>query len=63
MNEFLAVLGLPRVSPALCSDPFTPVEGMAGQPWFNLPAVLIMAAVTVVLVLGIRESAVPTRCW
>jgi APA family basic amino acid/polyamine antiporter len=57
LNEFLAVLGLPRVSPTLCSDPFTPVEGMAAQPWFNLPAVLIMAAVTVVLVLGIRESA------
>ena len=27
------------------------------QPYFNLPAMLIIAAVTVVLVIGIRESA------
>ena len=32
--------------------------GRHGRPaWFNLPAVLIMVAVTVVLVMGIRESA------
>jgi amino acid transporter len=38
------------------SDPFTPVEGLAGRPWLNLPSVLIMVLVTTVLVLGIRES-------
>jgi APA family basic amino acid/polyamine antiporter len=36
----------------LCSDPFSHPGA-----WFNLPAFLIMAATTVVLVLGIRESA------
>ena len=30
---------------------------LAGQAYFNLPAVLIMLAITVVLVVGIRESA------
>jgi amino acid transporter/polyhydroxyalkanoate synthesis regulator phasin len=36
----------------LCHDPFS-------QPgaWFNLPAVLVLAVVTVILVIGIRESA------
>jgi APA family basic amino acid/polyamine antiporter len=41
-----------RVPAFLSSDPFT-VEGA----WFSLPAVLIMAGATVVLVIGIRESA------
>jgi APA family basic amino acid/polyamine antiporter len=36
----------------LCSDPFTTAGAL-----FNLPAVLILAVVTVVLVIGIRESA------
>ncbi len=56
-NEFLDVLGLPRVSAVLCSDPFTPIEGVAARPLFNLPSVLIMILVTSVLVVGIRESA------
>src|SRR5262249_54543957 len=34
----------------LCNDPFS-------GGWFNLPAVLILAACTFVLVIGIRESA------
>ena len=42
--------------PGYLSDPFTPVEGLAGRPWLNLPSVLIMVLVTTVLVLGIRES-------
>jgi APA family basic amino acid/polyamine antiporter len=41
--------GLPT---AIASDPFS----LPGA-WFNLPAVLIMALVTVVLVRGIRQSA------
>lgn len=57
LNEFLAAIGLPRIPAVLCSDPFTPIEGAAEHPWFNLPAVLIMAAVTMILVIGIRESA------
>ncbi len=48
-----------RIIPELLSDPFTPivVNGVSIQPWFNLPAVLIMAVVTVILVIGVRESA------
>jgi APA family basic amino acid/polyamine antiporter len=57
LNELLGAVGLPRVPPYLCVDPLSMVEGMVSRPWLNLPAVLIMAAVTVVLVLGIRESA------
>ena len=32
-------------------------DGQTGMAWFNLPAVLITAAVTVVLVIGVKESA------
>jgi APA family basic amino acid/polyamine antiporter len=50
-DEFLrASLGW-RVPTAIATDPFS-----ASGAWFNLPAVLIMAAVTAVLVIGIRES-------
>jgi APA family basic amino acid/polyamine antiporter len=46
-----------RVPAQLSNDPFTAdtVTGVYG--WLNLPAVLIMVGVTVVLVIGIRESA------
>jgi APA family basic amino acid/polyamine antiporter len=51
-DEFLqATFGL-QVVDALATDPFS----RAGA-WFNLPAVLVMLAVTAVLVVGIRESA------
>jgi APA family basic amino acid/polyamine antiporter len=51
-DEFLhAVLGW-HVPTAIATDPFS-----APGAWFNLPAVLVMAAVTAVLVVGIRESA------
>jgi amino acid transporter len=58
LNEFLLAVSNNTVSiPAqVLSDPFTPVEGLTGRPWFNLPSVLIMVLVTTVLVLGIRES-------
>ncbi|APW63884.1 amino acid permease [Paludisphaera borealis] len=32
-------------------------SGLEAMPWFNLPAVLVTAVVTAVLVIGIRESA------
>jgi APA family basic amino acid/polyamine antiporter len=51
-SEFLqAICGL-HVPDVIATDPFS-----SPGAWFNLPAVLIMAAVTAVLVLGIRESA------
>jgi APA family basic amino acid/polyamine antiporter len=54
LNEFLVTLfgiGIPEV---IGSDPFSdPTKGAL----FNLPAVAIMLAVTIVLVIGIRESA------
>ena len=41
------------------SDPFTPVDvgGHLVQAYFNLPAIIIMGLITIVLVMGIRESA------
>jgi amino acid transporter len=54
LNAFLKVVtdGRVVVPDYLCHDPFS-------QPgaWLNLPAVLILALVTTVLVIGIRESA------
>ena len=35
----------------------TLADGQAYQAWFNLPAIIITAAITVLLVIGIRESA------
>ncbi len=59
LNELLAALGWPQVPAQLSSHPFelVMVGGKPVQPWFNLPAVLIILAVTWVLVIGIRESA------
>jgi APA family basic amino acid/polyamine antiporter len=51
-NKLLEVLFNRKVPDYLCYDPFS-VYGA----WFNLPAVLILLAVTTVLVIGIRESA------
>lgn len=52
LNKFLETTIGWKVPEFLCSDPFS-------QPgaWFNLPAVIILAAVTIILVIGIRESA------
>lgn len=58
-----------HLDPRLCSSPWdfadhgfvwnmvTLADGSQATAWFNLPAVLITLAVTVVLVIGIRESA------
>ena len=62
------LLGI-HLDPRLCSSPWdfgeggfasnlvTLADGSQAAAWFNLPAVLITLAVTVVLVIGIRESA------
>lgn len=52
LNELLFVTTGWRVPDRWCHDPFS----MPGA-YFNLPAVLILGAVTAVLVIGIRESA------
>jgi APA family basic amino acid/polyamine antiporter len=54
-NVFLEVFFGPRwmVPEYLSSETFSSVEGA----WFSLPAVLIMLLATVILVIGIRESA------
>ncbi|MGA2797491.1 MAG: amino acid permease [Thermoguttaceae bacterium] len=58
LNEFLLVFSKNlQIPKQLLSDPFTPVEGLAGRAWFNMPSLLIMAIVTTILVVGIRESA------
>jgi APA family basic amino acid/polyamine antiporter len=51
LNEFLLFFGV-QVPAFLSSDPFT-TEGA----WLNLPALFITLMVTVILVIGIRESA------
>src|SRR5207253_5199005 len=51
-NELTDVLFGWQVPAYLSNDPFTE----AGA-WLNLPAVVILALVTVILVIGIRESA------
>src|SRR5580700_6561566 len=53
LNEFLTVCFGPKwvVPEYLCSDPFSHPGA-----WFNLPAVAILGVVTVILVIGIRES-------
>jgi APA family basic amino acid/polyamine antiporter len=51
-DEFLYASFGWRMPAAVASDPFS-----SPGAWFNLPAVLVMAAVTAVLVVGIRESA------
>jgi amino acid transporter len=58
-NEFLTVCFNRRVPAWLSNDPRTLHELTKGATWigFNLPAVVIMALVTVVLVIGIRQSA------
>jgi APA family basic amino acid/polyamine antiporter len=58
LDEFLmSTLGV-RIPPQLLEDPFSKVlvNGELVHAWFNLPAIAIMAIVTGVLILGIRES-------
>jgi APA family basic amino acid/polyamine antiporter len=52
-NVFLEVCFRTRVPEFLSAETFSSIEGA----WFSLPAVIIMALATAVLVIGIRESA------
>ena len=52
LNELLYVVFAVKVPVFLCNDPFS-----TSGAWLNLPALLITLAVTVILVIGIRESA------
>jgi APA family basic amino acid/polyamine antiporter len=54
-NVLLESIGLRPVSAALSHDPFWSKGNVHGI--FNLPSVVIMGLVTIVLVIGIRESA------
>jgi APA family basic amino acid/polyamine antiporter len=58
-DEFLYLSCGWHLPPLLTSDPFTPmiVNGAEVTPWVNLPAMIIIALTTVILVVGIRESA------
>jgi APA family basic amino acid/polyamine antiporter len=56
-NEFLYLSFGWRIPAQWTSDPFTPIAGLAGRPYMNLPAMLIMGVITTILVIGIRESA------
>jgi APA family basic amino acid/polyamine antiporter len=52
LNEFLLVTVGTKVPEYLCNDPFS-----THGAFLNLPALLITLAVTVILVIGIKESA------
>jgi amino acid transporter len=52
LDEFLHVAFGARIPLQISSDPFS-----TSGAWFNLPAVAIIIGVTVILVIGIRESA------
>jgi APA family basic amino acid/polyamine antiporter len=58
-DEFLFLSFGWHLPPQLTSDPFTLmiVDGVETRPWVNLPAMIIIALTTVILVVGIRESA------
>jgi APA family basic amino acid/polyamine antiporter len=57
-NEFLEVFFHWRIPARLCTDPFTLVDKVNGvHGLLNLPAAVVLALCTIVLVIGIRESA------
>jgi amino acid transporter len=57
LNELLGAIGLWTIPKPICTNPFSHIEGSTAHAILNLPAVVIMGLVTMVLVLGIRESA------
>ncbi len=59
LNELLWISFGWNIPPQFLADPFTPqvADGVLVHSYVNLPAILIMVVITVVLVLGIRESA------
>jgi amino acid transporter len=59
LNELLYVLFSWKVPDHLCNAPFT-INGFSvslSGDWLNMPALVITVIVTVILVIGIRESA------
>ena len=52
LNKLLADVGFAKIPEYLCNDPFSDPTA-----YLNLPALLITVIVTVILVIGIRESA------
>ncbi|MDZ4685041.1 MAG: amino acid permease [Planctomycetaceae bacterium] len=65
LDEFLYILLGVHLPLAITSDPFTPVKVLVDgvevervQAFCNLPAMLIIAVVTYILVIGIRQSAI-----
>lgn len=56
-NKMLHALGLAEVPAALSNDPFTHHAATGSYGGVNLVALAIMAAVTSLLVVGVRESA------
>jgi len=60
LDEALRTIAGVALPMAITSDPFTKIyltDGTVLQPWCNLPAILIVAVITYILVIGIRESA------
>jgi APA family basic amino acid/polyamine antiporter len=57
LNELLGAVGLPTIDPRWMTDPFSTVPDQGVHGFANLPAAIIMALITTILVLGIRESA------
>jgi APA family basic amino acid/polyamine antiporter len=56
-NEFLEILFGWRIPAYLSSDHWTVIDKTTGATgWINLPAVIVMALCTIVLVVGIKES-------
>jgi APA family basic amino acid/polyamine antiporter len=52
LNKLLGVLNLPPVPPQWCNEPFTTPGGI-----MNVPGAAILVLCTIILVIGIRESA------
>jgi APA family basic amino acid/polyamine antiporter len=57
-NELLEICFDWRLPAHLSADPFSIINKTTGETgWVNLPAIVVMALCTIVLVIGIRESA------
>ena len=64
-REFLDIIsgGRIRLPYWLMTDPYSPLSATGERGLINLPAVFILIVLTVVLVLGIRESARTNPYW
>jgi APA family basic amino acid/polyamine antiporter len=57
LNKLLEAVGIWKIPEWLCGDPFTEIGDTGTYPLLNLPALIIVVLTTIVLVIGIRESA------